>query len=148
MTPEALYEHAVTLLARKDYSHGEMRRVLHTMTDDVMTVEAALLRLLESGYIDDRRLAENLLSRFLRKEYGPSRIRMEFRQKGIEQSVAESALADTAADWFAMASESRRKKFGDALPSDPKEKARQMRFLQSRGFTMEMIIEAITPVKD
>jgi hypothetical protein len=34
MTPEALYEHAVTLLARKDYSHGEMRRVLHTMTDD------------------------------------------------------------------------------------------------------------------
>lgn len=148
MTADALYEHAVTLLAHKDYSNGEMRRVLHTMTDDGMSVETVLQRLREFGYLNDRRIAENLLSRFLRKQYGPGRVRLEFRQKGIEQDVTECVLSDTDVDWFQMASESRTKKFGAILPSEPKEKARQMRFLQSRGFTMEMIIDAITPPKD
>lgn len=47
-----------------------------------------------------------------------------------------------------MAAESRIKKFGESFPTEPKEKARQMRFLQSRGFTMDMITEAITSVED
>lgn len=148
MRVDALYEHAVTLLARKDYSNGEMRRALHAMTDDGMNVEVVLQRLREYGYLNDRRIAENMLSRFLRKQYGPVRIRLELQQRGIARQVTESVISGCDTDWFQVAAESRIKKFGVDLPSEPKEKARQMRFLQSRGFSMEMIIEAITSPKN
>lgn len=148
MSVDPLYEHAVTLLARKDYCNGEMRRVLHSMTDDDMAVEVVLQRLREYGYLDDRRIAENMLSRFLRKQYGPVRIRLELRQRGIAREICENVISGCDTDWFQMAAESRSKKFGDSLPSEPKEKARQMRFLQSRGFTMDMITEAMTSAED
>lgn len=148
MKTDALYEHAVTLLARKDYSNGEMRRVLHAMTDDGMDVEVVLQLLREYGYLNDQRIAENMLSRFLRKQYGPVRIRLELRLRGIAREITESVISGCDRDWFRMAAESRIKKFGESLPTEPKEKARQMRFLQSRGFTMDMITEAITSVED
>lgn len=148
MKTDALYEHAVTLLSRKDYSNGEMRRTLHAMTDDGMDVEVVLQRLREYGYLNDRRIAENMLSRFLRKQYGPVRIRLELRQRGIAREITESVISGSDTDWFQMAAESRSKKFGDSLPSEPKERARQMRFLQSRGFTMDMITEAMTSAED
>ncbi|WP_437891695.1 regulatory protein RecX [Phytobacter sp. V91] len=148
MKPDELYEHAVSLLARKDYSNGEMRRALHHMTDDGMTVETVIVRLRDSDYLNDQRIAENMVSRFLRKQYGPTRIRQELRQKGIDQEVTEKTIKDCDVDWFQMASDCRIKKFGDDYPSDAREKGRQMRFLQSRGFSMDMIMEAITPQED
>lgn len=148
MSIDTLYEHAVTLLARKDYSNGDMRRALHTLTDDEMDVEIVIHRLRELGYLNDRRIAENMLSRCLRKMYGPNRIRLELRQKGIAREITDSLISNCEVDWFQMASESRIKKFGDKFPIEPKEKARQIRFLQGKGFTMEMIMEAITPIKN
>lgn len=144
MEPDELYQHAIFLLARKDYSNGEIRRALHHLSDDTMAVESAIARLRDNNYLDDQRIAENMVSRFLRKQYGPIRIKQELRQKGIEQDVADAALNDCNADWFQVASDCRCKKFGNDRPADPKEKLRQMRFLQSRGFTMDMINEAMS----
>ena len=148
MKPDELYQYAVSLLARKDYSHGEMRWVLSDISDDNATVEHVIARLRDSNYLNDRRIAENILSRLIQKHYGPLRLRQELRQKGIAQDVTEQVLNDCDVDWFQMAAQCRIKKFGELLPSEPKEKARQMRFLQSHGFTMEMIIDAITPSQD
>ena len=148
MKSEELYQHAVCLLSRKDHSNNEMRRALHHLSDDGTEVEAVIARLHDSNYIDDQRMAENMVSRLLRKQYGPLRIRLELRQKGIEQDVADAALNDCNADWFQVASDCRCKKFGNDRPADPKEKLRQIRFLQSRGFTMDMINEAMTSQED
>jgi len=40
----------------------------------------------------------------------------------------------------------RSKRFGDAMPEDFKERARQARFLQYRGFTSEQIREVLNDV--
>ncbi|MBT8092507.1 MAG: RecX family transcriptional regulator, partial [Gammaproteobacteria bacterium] len=48
-----------------------------------------------------------------------------------------------AVDWTEMAREIRARKFGRARPADFKDKARQMRFLQYRGFESEQIQAAM-----
>ncbi|MEX9876153.1 regulatory protein RecX [Providencia rettgeri] len=142
---DKLYHHAVSLLARKDYTNGEMRRILSQLTEDSIDVEVTLSNLRDEGYINDQRIAENMLSRFLRKQYGVTRIRLELRQKGIAREITENLINSLDIDWFELASESRIKKFGEELPSEPKEKARQIRYLQNRGFAMDAIMEALSP---
>ncbi|EQC1412974.1 regulatory protein RecX [Providencia rettgeri] len=148
MQLDELYHHAVTLLARKDYATGEMRRMLNSLANEPVDVDTVILKLKEYNYLNDERIAENLLSRLLKKQYGLTRIRLEIRQKGIESDVIENVLNSLDIDWFEMASESRIKKFGEAIPIEPKEKARQIRYLQSRGFSMDMIMESLSPQTD
>lgn len=61
-----------------------------------------------------------------------------------EQQQAEHNLDDNyKVDWLTQAVEARVRKYGDAIPTDPKEKARQLRFLQYRGFDMGICFEAL-----
>jgi regulatory protein len=48
----------------------------------------------------------------------------------------------------AVAREARRKRFGSAGPADFRERARQGRFLQYRGFSSEQIRAALGPGDD
>nr|WP_315040745.1 regulatory protein RecX [uncultured Moraxella sp.] len=50
---------------------------------------------------------------------------------------------DYEVDWLAQAVEARVRKYGDSIPTDPKEKARQLRFLQYRGFAMNICFDAL-----
>lgn len=75
MQPDELYLHAVSLLSRKDYSLREMRRVLRRCSDDATTIEGVIAHLLERDYLNDRRIAEKNVSRYLKRLYGPSLIR-------------------------------------------------------------------------
>ncbi len=74
---------------------------------------------------------------------GPVRIRQELGQRGIGDGAIEAALEEADADWYAMARAIRVKKFGRSLPADFAEKARQMRFLQYRGFEQGPIQAAV-----
>lgn len=56
--------------------------------------------------------------------------------------VADDELVD-GIDWLKLAVEARVKKYGDDIPSTPKEKARQLRFLQYRGFQADICFDAI-----
>lgn len=49
----------------------------------------------------------------------------------------------TTADWLALAIKARVKKYGNTLPQTPKEKARQLRFLQYRGFEIAICLAAL-----
>lgn len=61
-----------------------------------------------------------------------------------EQEQAEHDLDDNyEVDWLTQAVEARVRKYGDAIPTDPKEKARQLRFLQYRGFDMGICFDAL-----
>ena len=70
------------------------------------------------------------------------RIRADLVQRGIRDGIIEGALDEAACDWYELAREERAKKFGEGVPGDFKEKARQMRFLQYRGFEQDHIQSA------
>ena len=77
--------------------------------------------------------------------HGPLRIRMDLRERGVADTDIDEALDTADEDWVAVAREARRKRFGAAGPADFRERARQGRFLQYRGFSSEQIRAALGP---
>lgn len=144
MTSQELYDHAVSLLARRDYASGELARTLSKMTENREKIDKALSRLVECGYLDDNRLITHMIDKHVRKKHGPARIKQEIRQKGFSPELVEQMLEKGDVDWYAMARELKVSKFGDAVASEAKEKNKQIRYLQYKGFSMDMIFEALS----
>jgi len=144
MNEQDLYDQAVTLLAKRDYASGEIKRCLKRYSSDEDSINSVMARLLSHHYLDDSRLIEKEIKKQLAKRHGPNRIKQELRHKELELLAIEQAFEDLDVDWFELAEELRIKKFGDELPTDPKEKAKQIRYLQYRGHTMGIIMELLS----
>jgi len=94
----------------------------------------------------DLRYRDSLVRRRQQQGHGPLRILQELKQKVSVVDAKDSNSQLQGEDWKQRAREVRIRKFGEILPVTPKEKARQMRFLQYRGFNMEQITFALSPV--
>jgi len=134
---------AVGLLARREHSRAELARKLAARGAPREAVEAVLDRLAARRLQSDARYAESLVNSRLGRGQGPVRIRRELAQQGVEASLVDEALDACGEDWAAAAREVRRRKFGAEVPTAWKDKARQMRFLEYRGFTSEHIRAAL-----
>lgn len=130
---------ALDLLARREHSRRELARKLQLRGHDPGAVDAVLTALESEGLLSDARFAETFVwSRFQRGS-GPQKIHAELRERGVDEVLIDSSIEALADDWQALLREVREKKFGRALPGDFRERSRQMRFLQQRGFTAEQI---------
>lgn len=130
---------AVRLLARREHSVHELRQKLRHKGFAAEPVEACLEALQAERLLSDARFAEAYVRMRAGRGYGPVRIRLELDERGVNSELGAQALAEAEADWEALAGQARRKRFGAALPQDFKERARQARFLQYRGFTAEQV---------
>ena len=97
----------------------------------------------KNGLQNDSRFAESYSRSRYKQGKGPARIMHELEAKKLPRKVIDLALAALEADWFDLAREVKVKKFGVESPVEYKEKSRQIRFLQSRGFNMEQISAAL-----
>ncbi|WP_299144304.1 regulatory protein RecX [uncultured Vibrio sp.] len=138
-----LYDFAIALLAKRDYSSGELRRRLKREASNEESVEGVMERLLSHHYVDDHRLIERELNKQLNKGYGPNRIKQELRQKGLDSLLVEQAIEDLDVDWFELCLKVKEKKFADDAPQDAKEKAKVVRYLQYRGHSMNVIMDVL-----
>jgi len=141
--PKEIRKKAMDFLARREYGQRELIRKLADKGYKYSIVEAEIQRLSDDGLQNDTRFAEAFVQSRINQGKGPVRIRIDLGQKGIADGVIEYAIEASAADWFELALEQRLKKFGAAEPADFKTKAKQMRFLQYRGFEQEHIQAAI-----
>lgn len=106
-------------------------------------MQQVLTAFVEQGLLSDERFAEAVVRSRRRRGYGPMRIRRELQEKGLPEEAA-ARWADTGSgEWLAEVERVRRRKFGPEPPRDLKERARQARFLQGRGFTYEQIRRAL-----
>jgi len=111
--------------------------------DDVVAdVLAEVLEKLQTeGLVSDERFTEAFVRYRKNNGYGPMRIQAELRERGVSDKIQASYLDNSLnfgdAQWLEQAAQARCKRFGDALPKDYKEWARQARFLQYRGFTSD-----------
>ena len=71
-----------------------------------------------------------------------------FRERGVEPETIDQAFDTTETDWVHAAREARRRKFGLSPPADYRERAKQARFLQYRGFSSDQIRAALGPGED
>jgi regulatory protein len=129
-------------LARREHGEQEITQKLITRGFDTDIVEAAVTVLISDGLLSDSRFAEAFVYSRFKKGSGPQKIRAELRQRGIDDVLISVSMETVAGQWLERVREVREKKFGAAAPGDFKERSRQMRFLQQRGFTSEQIHSA------
>ena len=142
-TARGLRNRAIGLLSRREHSRRELVRKLARVTSDATLVEHAIDRLAEQGLQSDERFAAALVRRRTSSGHGPLRLLGELREHGIDSPTIETALAEAAGDWHRVAAAARAKRFGEAPPASRHELARQLRFLQYRGFTSEQARRAV-----
>lgn len=100
-------------------------------------IEALLDALQAKGYLNDQRAAESLL-RQRAGRLGGMRLRQELQRRGISEEISNALLTEAAGTEQERAFALWQKKFG-TLPATANERARQMRFLASRGFGSDTI---------
>lgn len=149
----SLRARALQYLARREYSRAELRGKLlpHVQTGEdfgqsfdssgPVDLDALLDDLTARGWLSDARAATQLLHA-KRSRFGTQRIAHDLRQKGISEELVSAALPALKESELEAARSVWQRKFG-TLPQDDKEKARQMRFLQSRGFGFEVIFQVL-----
>jgi len=143
--PVAARKKAMDFLARREHAADELVRKLLKAGFGDDTAEDAVAELTREGLQSDERFVESFIQSRANQGKGPVRIRAELGQRGVAESSTRQMLEAAGIDWFALAQSTRVQKFGDARPGDYKEKARQMRFLQYRGFEAEHISAAMDP---
>lgn len=129
------------LLARREHSRRELGEKLAAKSFDPDTIREVLDELEREGLLSSGRFAESFVASRAARGQGPVRIARELAERGVESPG--DWLDDPRHDWNRLAREARRKKFGAALPTVYKEKARQARFLEYRGFSHDQIRQAL-----
>lgn len=142
-----LRSRALQCLARREYSRAELREKLsaHAGKDcdsnQSQNLDSLLDDLAERGWLSDDRAVTQLLHA-RRSRFGLRRIIHELHHKGISEELINDALPELKESEMETAREVWQKKFG-ALPHDARERARQMRFMQARGFSLDMIFQVL-----
>lgn len=127
------------MLAQREHSAWELRYKLNARGHPSHLIEDLLDALYAENLQSDQRFAESYIRARVERGFGPYRIAAELKERGVSEDLIAACLKEGEDDWSRRAAEVRRKRFGSALPSSLKERARQMRFLQYRGFTHEQV---------
>lgn len=133
--PQALERVAVGLLARREHSRAELRHKLTARGFALTDIEPLLDRLAAQGLQSDERFTASYVRMRGGRGYGAQRIRAELRERGAAPELIDRELAALASAGTERIAEVWQRKFAGRLPQDYRERARQMRFLQQRGFS-------------
>ena len=136
---------AMRYLARREHSRTELHNKLLPYVQEGEDVNAVLDELEKRNWLSDARAATQLVHA-KRSRFGTQRIAHELRQRGIAEDLISVSLPALKESELDAARDVWQKKFG-ILPKDDKEKARQMRFLQSRGFSVDVIFKVLRSVE-
>ncbi|MCU4386990.1 regulatory protein RecX [Acinetobacter haemolyticus] len=142
LTGQRLRSYAFALLTRRDYSQAELTEKLNQYAIDPNEVAILVTELAEKNYQSDQRVAALTLSSQIRKGKGLQRIKQALKAKQLDAELIAEELEEV--DWLDQAYQLKVKKFGEDVTKDPKLKAKQIRFLQYRGFDMGVILKAIS----
>lgn len=135
---------ALDILARREHSRVELKRKLLKRFNAYDVVEQVLDRLEAEHLQSDERYAESYVRYRSKAGFGPLRILAELRERGVNDSLSNTYLKGSSNFWWQVAYRAKKKKFGLACANNIKDKARQTRFLQYRGFSSSEIDAAIT----
>ncbi len=130
---------AMDFLALREYGQKELINKLRSkgFSDEVSS--SVVERLTEDGLQNDSRFIESFIRSRIKQGKGQLKITQELEQKNLPSQSIFRALDNLDMNWLELAHEVRIKKFGNNLPADFNKKAKQIRFLQSRGFENEII---------
>ncbi|MFT4022040.1 MAG: regulatory protein RecX [Acinetobacter sp.] len=141
MTGARLRGYAFALLAKREHSKAELREKLRRYAMNLEEVDALLQEFEIKNYQSDERYAELVLSSQINRGKGPRRILQTLHLKEVQSKNIQEQIKDI--DWNEQAYNLKVKKFGTEVSKDPKVLSKQIRFLQYRGYDMDVIMKVI-----
>lgn len=150
-------------LSNRELSKKQLRQKLLDKDCNPDMISDLLDEFAEKGYQSDERCAHMLIREGVRRGRGKRHINQSLRKAGIDlpysldelidqagvESISDGTILDDETttqgeiNWLKLAIEARCKKYGNSIPKDPKEKSRQLRFLQYRGFETGVCFDAL-----
>jgi len=132
---DELKARALRYLVRREHSREELARKLAPHAASKEILEGTLNWLESTNKLSNQRFAE-IRAHVLARKYGAARIRQDLQSKGVSEAIAARAVAEL--DDVAKAREILARKYR-APATSREERAKRARFLQSRGFSGEVI---------
>lgn len=139
---------AMRYLARREYSRQELAQKLSANADINNSEEltTVLDQLEQQGFLSAQRVVEQT-AHLRRARYGSQRIIHELKTKGIDAHLIDEIMPTLQATENGTASTVWQKKFGQ-LPATREEYAKQMRFMMSRGFSVQTVRQILASTDD
>ena len=137
-TEPSLRARAMRFLARREHSREELRRKLAPHAAEGEDVEAVLDELAAKGWLSDARFAEHT-ARAKARRYGPAKLTHYLKSRGVDDEAIAAGIRAAGQEGAAQLETIWKSRFRQP-PMDEREKARQVRFLQGRGFALEEVL--------
>ncbi len=137
-TPDDAYTHALSLLGAREHAPLEIHHKLMQRGFSHEISEATVARLVQEGWLDAARYAELYAASRADRGYGPLRIARELRERGLDPVLIDQTLSALSDGWLTRLADVYHKRWG-MPPRDVHEKAKRLRFLRQRGFSIEQI---------
>ena len=132
-----LRERALRLLARREHTRVELAQKLSRYVEEDDDLNGLIEDLAQSGLVSDQRFAEHFINA-KQKRFGHLKIAHELKSKGVDAESIVRLTVTSREQELESARKVWQKKF-PSLPANAAERAKQMRFLQGRGFTNDTI---------
>ena len=141
-----LKKRALYYLGKRDYSRVELGRKILAYSESLeinkADLELVLDELEEKDWLSDDRFSEQfVLSR--KRKFGARKIAHELKLRGVNELIISRVLRDIKDDEFLLANKIWEKKYNQ-IPITIDEKAKQIRFMQSRGIEVAIIHQILS----
>ena len=143
--PVNLRAKAIGFLSRREHSRTELAAKLARLSSDRAAIETLLDVLIAENFLSERRAAQSIV-RVRSARQGSIRVAGELRARGITGDLAAEMLRDLKSTEAERAQALWERKFGEPA-ENAAGRARQMRFLQARGFALDVIRNVVLPVR-
>ncbi len=134
---------AVRLLSRREHSALEIRNKLLKRDFNGAEIEQAIIELQQGGWLSDERFAEAYIRLRQQKGFGPVRITIELNERGVSESIVNASLHENDESWQQTLLQQYLKKYKNRAITDYNDKAKRIRFLQYRGFSLDAIYQLV-----
>ena len=122
---------ALRLLARREHSQYELRRKLKARGYGERLVDELLAELITERLLSDTRYAEAMVTNRASRGYGPLRICMELRDRGVAEGIVDKALQEAEVDWDERLRHTYDRKYGGIAVESFKTWASRAQFLNN-----------------
>jgi len=138
---------ALRILARRDHSVVELTQKLDRRGYSQDTVHQVVAECSRMGYLNDQRVAGQLIDRMKRRGMGLRRIRHELQRRGLEGDRVEVQLLSVVSppEERLLIKQAAQKKWKtlSGQPDARNKILRLQRFLRYRGFSDSLIVETL-----
>lgn len=134
---------AIAYLSRREHSTKELIEKLERKDFYISDILPVIDYLQVENYQSDERFAESYIRHRINKGYGWQYIQNELSLRGVSREIISEQRKNSEIDWYLQAELAYNKRFSFRDINDQKDKAKRIRFLQYRGFSMDEIMHCI-----